>query len=85
MSGVAYLVPLVGIVAACAALALSRASYYRTLAPPKPRAPRRRQPRALDDAERGEVLAVLDSDAYADKAYPLHELRPGVSDRPGAS
>jgi putative transposase len=68
MAGVAYLIPLVGIVAACAALGVSRASYYRTKMAPTPRAPRPRPPRALDDAERAEVLAVLDSDPFADKA-----------------
>lgn len=68
MAGVAYLIPLVGIVAACAALGVSRASYYRTKTTPTPRAPRPRPPRALDDAERAEVLAVLDSDPFADKA-----------------
>jgi putative transposase len=68
MAGVAYLIPLVGIVAACAALGVSRASYYRTKAPTKPRAPRARPPRALDDAERAEVLTVLDSEPFADKA-----------------
>jgi putative transposase len=68
MAGVTYLIPLVGIVAACAALGVARASYYRTLAAPKPRAPRRRPRRALEDAERAEVLAVLDSAPFADKA-----------------
>ena len=68
MAGVAYLIPLVGIVAACAALCVSRASFYRAKAPPTPRQPRPRPPRALDDAERAEVLAVLDSDRFADKA-----------------
>jgi putative transposase len=68
MAGVASLIPLVGIVAACAALGVSRASYYRTTAAPKPRPPRPRPPRALDDVERAEVLAVLDSDPFADKA-----------------
>jgi putative transposase len=68
MAGVAYLIPLVGIVAACAALCVSRASFYRAKAPPKPRQPRPRPPRGLDEAERAEVLAVLDSDRFADKA-----------------
>jgi len=48
MAGVAYLIPLVGIVAACAALCVSRASFYRAKAPPKPRQPRPRPPRARD-------------------------------------
>lgn len=68
MAGVAHLVPVAGIVAACAALGVSRASYYRTKAPPTSRGPRPRPPRALDDSERAEVLAVLDSDRFADKA-----------------
>lgn len=68
MAGVAYLIPLVGIVAACAALGVSRASFYRTKMPPRERQPRPRPPRALDDAARAEVLAVLDSDRFADKA-----------------
>ena len=68
MAGLEHLIPLVGIVIACAALCVSRASFYRAKAPPKPRAPRPRPPRALDDAERAEVLAVLDSDRFADKA-----------------
>lgn len=68
MAGVAYLIPLVGIAAACAALGVSRASFYRAKAPPKPRRPRPRPSRGLDDAERAEILSVLDSDRFADKA-----------------
>ena len=67
-AGLVFLIPLVGIVAACAALAVSRASYYRSLAPTKPRAPRPRPPRALGDDERTELLELLDSDEFADKA-----------------
>jgi hypothetical protein len=33
MQGLAFLVPLVGVVAACAALCVSRASYYRVIPP----------------------------------------------------
>lgn len=68
MPGLSFLVPLVGILAACAALGVCRASYYRAKQPPKPAAPRPRPARALSDAQRAEVLAVLDSDQYADKA-----------------
>lgn len=47
MAGLAHLIPLVGIVAACSALCVSRASFYRTKLPPKPRQPRPR-PRPLN-------------------------------------
>jgi len=67
-SGLAFLIPLVGILAACAALGVCRASYYRAKAPPKPAAPRPRSHRALTDDQRAEVLATLDSDDYADQA-----------------
>jgi putative transposase len=68
--GVLFLVPLVGVVAACAALCMSRSRYYRAHQP-KPKAattPRPRPPRALSDDERANVLTMLDSDEYMDKA-----------------
>lgn len=68
MAGVAYLIPLIGIVAACAVLGVSRASFYRTRTIARPPRPRPRPPRALRDAERAEILAVLDSDRFADHA-----------------
>jgi len=46
MQGLAFLIPLVGIVAACLALGVNRASYYRAQKPkpePAPR-PRRLEP-----------------------------------------
>lgn len=67
-SALSILVPLAGVVAACAALGVCRASYYRAKQPPKPATPRSRPPRALSDEQRAEVLGVLDSDLYADKA-----------------
>lgn len=63
-----HLSPLVGIVAACAALCLSRATYYRDRRPPAPRRPRPTPRRALTAAQRENVLAILDSDRFADKA-----------------
>jgi len=67
-TGLQYLIPLVGIVAACAALAVPRASYYRAQQPrPAPR-PRPTPPRALTASQRDDVLAILDSDRFADKA-----------------
>jgi hypothetical protein len=44
-----------GVALLCSALAVSRATYYRRNKPPAEPA-RRRQPRALSDAERAEVL-----------------------------
>lgn len=62
------LAPVVGLVAACAALAVSRATFYRRQLPPAPREPRPRPHRALPDDERANVLAVLNSERFADKA-----------------
>ncbi len=68
MPDLVFLIPLVGIVAACAALCVSRASYYRAQKPrPEPR-PRPRPARALSDVERARVLALLDSDECMDLA-----------------
>jgi putative transposase len=67
-SALAFLVPLVGVVAACAALGVCRSSYYRALKPKAPPKPRPRPPRALSDAERAQVLTVLDSERFMDKA-----------------
>jgi putative transposase len=68
MQGVAFLAPLVGVVAACIALAASRARYYRRLKPKPTPTPRPRPARALTDDERARVLAVLDSELNMDKA-----------------
>lgn len=68
MQGVLFLVPLVGVVATCTALCMSRSRYYRAQKPKPERTPRPSPPRALSDDERAKVLATLDSDAYMDKA-----------------
>ncbi|MEZ4402306.1 MAG: IS3 family transposase [Kofleriaceae bacterium] len=68
MAAVASLAPLVGVVAACAALMLSRATFYRWQQPAATKAPRPSPPRALSLEERAEVLATLNSDRFADKA-----------------
>ena len=68
MNAVAELAPIVGVVAACVALAVARASYYRSKQPARVETPRPRPPRALSDGERAEVLATLDSERFADKA-----------------
>ena len=57
----------VGVVAACDALGVSRATFYRRRQPAQPQSPRPRSHRALSDSERDEVLATLNSDRFADK------------------
>jgi putative transposase len=68
MPAVLSLVPLVGVVAACAALALPRATFYRRQQPARVLAPRPTPPRALPAESRAEVLAVLHSERFVDKA-----------------
>jgi putative transposase len=68
MQGVLFLVPLVGVVTACAALCMSRSRYYRAQKPKPAAKARPRPPRALSDDERATVLATLDSDEFMDKA-----------------
>ena len=71
---VVELAPVVGTAAACRAVGRPRATHYRRHpVTPKPvvhgpPTPRRRQPRALTDVERQQVLDVLHSDRFADKA-----------------
>jgi putative transposase len=68
MHDLALLIPLVGVVAACAVLCVSRASYYRAQKPrPEPK-PRPKPARALADEERDHVLATLNSEPFMDKA-----------------
>lgn len=68
MQGVLSLVPVVGVVAACAALCMSRSRYYRAQKPVAAPTPRPSPPRALSEDECANVLATLDSDEYMDKA-----------------
>lgn len=67
-AGLAALIPLVGIAAACIALGVARATYYRRLRPSRPPVPRPTPARALNSDERAIVLATLDSERFADKA-----------------
>jgi putative transposase len=62
------LASVVGLVAACAALAVSRATFYRRQRPPEQREPRPSSHRALPADARAAVLAVLNSERFADKA-----------------
>jgi len=69
MSAAVELAPLVGVVLACLALGVSRATYYRvhkaaqTLGPRAPRVP---SPLALSGAERQSILDVLHAPEYLD-------------------
>lgn len=58
----------IGILPACEALGVSRASLYRTLKPKAAGNPRPRPGRALSEAERQAVLDVCHSEAFVDKA-----------------
>lgn len=62
------LAPVVGLVAACAALAVSRATFYRHRTPAATRSARPASHRALPPEERAQVLAVLNSQRFVDKA-----------------
>jgi putative transposase len=63
-----HLVPLVGVLAACAALAVNRASYYRWLQPAAEQQRRPEPKRKLSADERRHVLDLLDSERFLDKA-----------------
>lgn len=77
-AAVVELAPVVGAKAACEAVGRSRASHYRAhpvrpvvhgpAQAPAPASARRRQPRALTDAERQAVLDVLHSPRFVDQA-----------------
>ncbi len=62
------MVSVVGVVAGCAALNMSRSRYYRAQKPKPSSKPRPRPARGLSDDERAKVFATLDSDEYIDKA-----------------
>ena len=67
MSGVTFLAPQVGIAAACAMLAVARASYYRSLVP-WVAAKRPSPPRTLSPREREQVLDALHEPRFVDLA-----------------
>lgn len=68
MSAVTEVAPLVGVVLACAMLAVARATYYRSLRPRAPLARRRSPPRALATEEQQAVLDVLHEPRFVDLA-----------------
>jgi len=67
MSAVTALGATVGLVAACSALGVARATYYRRQAPRHPHV-RNPPPRALSPEEKKDVLAVLHEPRFADLA-----------------
>jgi putative transposase len=63
----------VGTAAACRAMGVPRATWYRRRQPSPPNrgdGPKGRQPRALDESERRQVLDLLHSPRFVDKAPP---------------
>jgi putative transposase len=68
MEAVGALRPTVGVVTACAALGVARATFYRARRAARPLVPRPAPPRALTPAERQAVLAVLHSERFVDHA-----------------
>ncbi len=69
MNAVGELSSDVGVVGACASLAVSRATVYRRRRPSVlGPSPKRRNPRALSDDERTRVLETLNSEPYQDLA-----------------
>ena len=62
--------PELSVVAACAALGLARATYYRELNPVHGPAGKKASPRALPKDERCAVLAVLHEPRFEDLAPP---------------
>lgn len=69
MKAVTELSEHVGVLKACDALSVPRASYYRFRSPkmPTPRRRTRRSARGLSDVERAEVKAILYSDRFVDQ------------------
>lgn len=55
-------------VAACRALGVSRATFYRRRSPQRAKATRKKPARALTDAERDQVIQTVHEDRFIDKA-----------------
>ena len=64
MTAIAEVVPEVGVRAACGALGVARASFYRAQQPQGDPARRKAPQRALSSAERIKVLDVLHSERF---------------------
>jgi transposase InsO family protein len=68
MVAITHLAPTVSVKAACAALGIPRASFYRFRQPRSEAVPRRSPPRTLTAQERQHILSALNSDRFADQA-----------------
>ena len=66
MTAIAEIAPEVGVWAACSALDVARASFYRAQRPQGDPAPRKAPPRALSSEGRIKVLGVLHSERFVD-------------------
>lgn len=66
MTAIAEAAPEVGVRAACGALGVARASFYRARQPQTAPAQRKAPPRALSSEERIKVLGVLHSERFVD-------------------
>ena len=74
MLSVNELALVVGVVIACAALGICRASWYRRRRPERARPPRKPPARALSPAERQRVLDTLNSERFMDQQRALSRL-----------
>ncbi len=68
MNAISEVAPEVGVQAACGALNVPRATFYRAQQPQGCPAPRKTSPRALSREERATVLDVLHSERFIDKS-----------------
>jgi putative transposase len=68
MTAIDEVAPVVGVRAACGALDVPRASFYRAQQPQGYPSPRKPPQRALSNKERIEVLGVLHSERFVDKS-----------------
>lgn len=73
------LAPEIGPLAACDAMGVSRATFYRERAPKGPSGPRPTPKRALSEAERQAVLAVCHSEEFVDR--PPATIQAVLADR----
>ena len=68
MTGITEVAPEVGVKAACSALNVARASFYRARQSQGKPAPRKAPPRALSSGERSRVLDALHSERFVDRS-----------------